>query len=523
MAEKNGGAVKTVSLMMIITIAGKLMGLWRDRLLSINYGTGIETNAFLMASRIPRVFFDAVFASAIAASFIPVFNEYMVKKGEREARDFAGNFITVMGFLSLILTALGMAFAPQLTAFFADGYDAPTAALCTSLTRLMFPTVLFTGIAYCFVGIIQSMDEFNLPAAISLVSNSIIIIYYYTLNEKFGIFGLAGAFLIAWLMQALVQMPYLKTHGYKYKPSLSFRSEGMKKVFTLMLPVMVSTWVLPINQTINGKFASRLFDGAGVSAIEFSNNLYLIIVGVFVLSVTNFIFPRLSRMSSGSEGEAFRQTISDAMHSSLFIVIPLMAGLMALSRPIVELIYGGGEFGDFSVGITSRALLFVALGMVGYTVQAVLSRVFFAQQNGRIPLVAGIFSIAVNIVLCMLLIDRFDVAGLSVASAISCTVNAVILAMPLKKRGMNFLTRDFLIDMAKIIFSTLVMTAAVLLIKPLTAGLMQGKPGQALTVVLSAMAGVSVYAAISVVLRIPEAKAAAGLVGKFLKRGEDGA
>ena len=523
MAKKNGGAAKTVSIMMIITIAGKLMGLWRDRLLSINYGTGIETNAFLMASRIPRVFFDAVFASAIAASFIPVFNEFMVRKGEREARDFAGNFITVMGFLSLVLTALGMAFTPQLTAFFADGYDAETAALCTSLTRVMFPTVLFTGIAYSFVGIIQSMDEFNLPAAISLVSNSIIIIYYYTLNEKFGIFGLAAAFLIAWLMQALVQMPYLKRHGYRYKPSLRFHSEGMKKVFTLMLPVMVSTWVLPINQTINGKFASRLFDGAGVSAIEFSNNLYLIIVGVFVLSVTNFIFPRLSRMSSGSEGEAFRQTISDAMHASLFIVIPLMAGLITLSRPIVQLIYGGGEFGEFSVGITSRALVFVSLGMVGYTIQAVLSRVFFAQQKARVPLVAGVFSIAVNIVLCMLLIGRFDVAGLSIASAVSCTVNAIILAVPLQKSGMGFVSKVFLKDMARVIFSTIIMTAAVFLVKFFVEGVVPGKSGQVLTVALPTIAGFVVYAALAMLLRIPEAKTAVVLIGKLFKRGEDDA
>ena len=34
------------------------------------------------ASRIPRVFFDAVFASAIAACFIPVFSEYLEKKGK---------------------------------------------------------------------------------------------------------------------------------------------------------------------------------------------------------------------------------------------------------------------------------------------------------------------------------------------------------------------------------------------------------------------------------------------------------
>ena len=83
MAKENKSPVKTISIMMIITLLGKISGLLRDRLLTINYGTGMEANAFLTASRIPRVFFDAVFASAITASFIPVFNEYMMRNGKK--------------------------------------------------------------------------------------------------------------------------------------------------------------------------------------------------------------------------------------------------------------------------------------------------------------------------------------------------------------------------------------------------------------------------------------------------------
>ena len=77
---------------MVITLLGKVLGLLRDRLLTVNYGLGMESNAFLLASRIPRVFFDVIFASAIAACFIPVFTEYLGKKSRREAFNFSGNF-----------------------------------------------------------------------------------------------------------------------------------------------------------------------------------------------------------------------------------------------------------------------------------------------------------------------------------------------------------------------------------------------------------------------------------------------
>ena len=288
-----------------------------------------------------------------------------------------------------LYSVLGILFAGPLVSLFADGYDAQTAELAVSLTRVMFPTVLFTGVAFSFVGVLQSLGEFNVPALISVVSNLVIILYYLTLDQQFGIYGLAVAFLVGWFLQAAVQVPSLRRLGFRYRPGLELRSEGMRKVFALMLPVMVSTWVQPINLTINSKFGSRLYEGAGVSAIEFSTNLYLVIAGVFVLSVTNVIFPKLSRLTGREQEGEFRETLRTTLHGCLFFVLPMSAGLMVLSRPLISFIYGGGAFDDFSVSITSQGLFWVSLGMTGYAVQNILSRAYFARQKGKVPLAAG--------------------------------------------------------------------------------------------------------------------------------------
>ena len=204
-------------MVMAITLLGKVLGLYRDHLMAVHYGTtGMEAKAFYIASRIPRVFFDVVFASAIAACFIPVFSEYLTKK---EAFRFGGNFLSVMALLTAVLTVLGMVFAQPLVTLFADGYDAETAALAASLTRAMFPTVLFTGVAFSFVGILQSMDRFNIPALISTVSNLVIIGYFFFLDDRFGVYGLAAAYLVGWLLQALIQVPTLAA-GLSLPPGL---------------------------------------------------------------------------------------------------------------------------------------------------------------------------------------------------------------------------------------------------------------------------------------------------------------
>ena len=520
LAREKDHSTRTISAVMVITLAGKVLGLFRDHLMAVHYGTaGMEAKAFYTASRIPRVFFDVVFASAIAACFIPVFSEIMTKKGKKEAFRFGGNFLSVMGLLTAVLTVLGILLAEPLVALFAGGYDDQTAALAVSLTRMMFPTVLFTGVAFSFVGILQAMDRFNVPALISVVSNLVIIGYFYFLDEDYGIYGLAAAYLVGWLLQALVQVPSLRQVGFRYHPDFFFRSEGMRRAFALMGPVMVSTWVQPINLTINSRFGSYLYDGAGVSAMEYSTNLYLVIAGVFILSITNVIFPKLSRLTAQHQQAAFQDTLRQTVHSSLFFVMPMAAGLMLLARPLVSFLYGGGAFDEFSVSITSETLVWVSLGMVGYALQNILSRSYFAKQEGRAPLIAGGVSILANLGLCMVLTQPLGVTGLAISSTVSSTLYAILLLVPLELRGEGILSGKFLVDIGKMLLSAAGMAAAVWLIRGGLAGLVpEGKLGEALLLAGCALVGAAVYFVLCALLRLDEMKLALRAVAQRLRK-----
>ena len=513
--EQHSGAARTVSFVMAVTLIGKVLGLYRDRLLAVHYSTGSAANAFFTASRIPRVFFDAVFASAIAACFIPVFSEYLEKKGRREAFRFAGSFLTIIALLTGALTLAGMVFPQPLVALFADYSDPATTRLAVSLTRVMFPTVLFSGVAFSLVGVLQAQDHFTAPALMSAASNGAIILYFFTLDAKLGIYGLAGAYLLGWLLQAVIQVPPLGRLGFQYRPGFDFRSEGMKKVFALMGPVMVSTWVQPINQAINGRFGSRLYGGAGMSALEYASNLYLVIAGTFILSVTNVIFPRLSRLTAvGHEGE-FQNTIRQTLGVCLFLVLPMSAGLTAVARPLISLIYGGGEFDAFSTEITASALAWMSLGMTGYAVQNILSRAYFARQQGRVPLIAGGGAILVNLLLCRALTHRFQVAGLALSSAIAATVYALLLLLPLQRSGERLLDGSTLADLGKAALAAAAMGLCVRAAQEgLTPLLPAGKAGEMLCLALCAGLGVVLYFVLALLLRVREARLVVSLIRK---------
>ena len=498
---------------MLVTLIGKVLGLYRDRLLAVHYSTGPAASAFFTASRIPRVFFDAVFASAIAACFIPVFSEYLEKEGKEKAFRFAGQFITVIALLTGALTLLGMAFPQPLVALFADYADPETTALATSLTRVMFPTVLFSGVAFSLVGVLQAQDHFTAPALMSTVSNLVIIAYFFTLDGQFGIYGLAAAYLLGWFLQGAIQAPPLRRLGYRFRPGLDLRSEGMRKVFALMGPVMVSTWVQPITLAINSRFGSRLYEGAGVSALEYASNLYLVIAGTFILSITNVIFPRLSRLTAGGREGEFQDTVRQTVHTSLFFVLPMSVGLMVVARPLISLIYGGGAFDEFSIDITATALMWMSLGMAGYALQNVLSRAYFARQEGKGPLVAGAVAIGVNILLCWVLVGRFQVAGLAVASAVSSTVYALCLLLPLQRRGRGILNGAMARDLLKMAVATAGMGFCAWAVLSGVSGLVPaGKVGETISLALCALVGVAAYFLLARLLGLEEAGVASSLL-----------
>jgi len=505
MSQKHHHRLKTVSLVILITLMGKVLGLVRNMLLGQTFGTGFEADALLAASHLPRWLFDAVFASAVSASFIPVFTETLEHEGREEADRLAGSFFTIVGLTAALLTALGMVFAPQLVGLMTTFTAAQTAALATRLLTTIFPSLFFTGVAFSMVGVLNALGQFKMPAAMSIASNGILIVYFFFFVQRFGVYGAAVAMLLGWIAQAVMQMPSLRKHGFRYRPSL--RHPGLKKIGKLMLPVMISTWILPINMAVSIRFASSI--SGGTAGLTLANDLYIMIAGIFVLSVTNVLFPEMSRLSATGDKTAFRDMVRDTMQTLLFLLIPMTVGLMLMATPLVQLLYQYQEFDVASTALTSSALAFISLGMVGYGIQNVLVRAFYAEKRGRVPLVAGVISIGVNAVLCWLLVGSMGVAGLALASAVSLLTSALIL-VPAAHRmfGGGLVTGRLILSLGKMAAAAFCMAVVVFVTRELLQGFMaEGNVLMRIVLVgVPALIGAMVYFGLAHLFRLREVR-----------------
>ncbi|MBQ9267876.1 MAG: murein biosynthesis integral membrane protein MurJ [Clostridia bacterium] len=493
--------VKTFSLVFVITAISKCLGLLRDIVFAKYYGTGYVSDAFFAATRIPTQLVDIILSSAIVSTFVPIFNQILQKDGREKANHFANNFVNIVALISSAIAILGILFAPQVVHLLAGGFDAETFNLTVELIRITFPMIIFTAIAYSLVGLLQSYGEFNIPAAISAVSNLVIIIFLVLFREKFGIHGLAACMLFAWFLQVAIQIPFAKKFGYPFHLKVNLKDENIKNVFLLAIPVFISTAVLPINNLVSTRIASGMGDNA-LSAMEYAYKLYVVISGIFTYAIGNIIFPEMSRASADNDKKEYQEIILKALRMMCYVLIPLSIGIMIYRQDIVSVIYERGEFDALSTLRTSSILMYFAFGIIGAGIVEIMNKAFYAKQDTKSPLIAGVIMVVLNVVLCLIFSKIIGVEGLALATSLTALANAITLIV-MANRKEKMIDRTFLLTIAKMIGASLVMGLVVVLLNNWLVGVLSFK---IVRMGIGAVIGVVTYYALTYLLNVDEIK-----------------
>lgn len=496
--------------MAIITVLSKLFGLLRDILVASAYGTSTEAIAYSTASNLPITVFEFVIGGVITAAFIPVFNELLVKKTKADAFAYANSYINLILLISVAVALIGIVFAPTLVNWLAPDLSDEATLLAAKLTRILFPMVIFTGLAFSFVGILQSFGEFKIPALISLISNCIMVAYLMSINRYFGIVGLAVAMLIGWSSQVFIQIPKLRSVGYRYAFQLDLSSPYIRKSMSNALPILLSSWTQPICNVINTRFASGIESGRAITALSYANKLYTVIVGIFTFVATNLLFPYFSKSTASGDTEGSKSLLRSSIKVLVFVIAPIAAGLIVLSKPFIALVYQRNEFTEADTLLTADAMRCYAIGMIFLAVNEVITKMFFASDKAKIPMITSIISMTVNIVIVTLLANTLGVGGIALASGIAVLVSCIINAAVATKFGYLALDRHDFTDIAKSVICAAVMGVGVYYVNMLLNG-----HAAVLTIAASVAAGVVIYVLFVTALRSDEVKIAlSALKGK---------
>src|SRR6185503_10805557 len=228
----------------IATGLSRIAGLIREVVAAGYFGVTGPMSAFTIAFQVPNLVRNLFADSALQAAFVPVFTEELEKKGRAEAFRVASALVFVIAVVLGTLTAIFVLLAPVIMPLFAPGFDKELTDLTVRLAQILFPIVLLLGFSGLIVGILNSFDQFAVPALAPLAWNLVIILTLIFLTPAFHgtdrIYAYAIGVLLGTIVQMLLPLPWLKRTGFRLVRSFDWRDQRVTRVLKLMLPVTLA-------------------------------------------------------------------------------------------------------------------------------------------------------------------------------------------------------------------------------------------------------------------------------------------
>ncbi|HBG45523.1 MAG TPA: murein biosynthesis integral membrane protein MurJ [Deltaproteobacteria bacterium] len=423
------------SIISAATALSRVLGYIRDAVLAYVFGAGLLADAFFMAFRISNLLRRLVGEGALTSSFIPIFTEEMNSRSKEATRELVSSVFTIFAIILTILAVLGILFSKEIVSIMAPGFlaDPEKFSLTVSLTRWMFPYMIFIGLMAIAMGVLNSYKHFTAPALAPVLFNLAIIASVFAIAPFISspVYAIVAGVLVGGALQLFLQLPYLSRFGMFPGLSFKFNDSAIKKIFILMGPATFGIGVYQLNIFVTMWFASQLPEGA-VSYLYYAGRLMELPLGVFGVSVTTAVLPSLSEHVAKKEWDAFKRSLSFAVRLVNFVMIPATIGLIILSYPIVEALFMRGEFTPQDAAATSVALYFYSAGLVPVAVSRILTSVFYSLKDTATPVWVAAIAFIFNTFFCFVLIGPLGHGGLALATTLASAVNCVMLFVILR-------------------------------------------------------------------------------------------
>jgi putative peptidoglycan lipid II flippase len=503
----------------LATGLSRILGLIREMVAAYYFGASGKINAFTVAFQIPNLLRSLVADQALGSAFVPVFSELLVKGDRKRAWHVASSVFFLMMLGLGAVTAFGIVFAPLIVKPF--GNPGGDAQLAVGLTRVLFPVVFLLGLSGIVVGILNSYDEFTVPAITPVFWNLAIIAGLvlgvpnaHTENAKLYVY--AFSILIGTVIQVLIPLPWLFRLDGRLHVALDWRDPTVRRVFALMIPVTLGLGLINFNAVVDTLFASRLLDPElAPTAIDKAFRVYMLPQGIFSVAIATVLFPTLSRLAARADWDGFRGTVGLGLRQMAFLLIPASVTVAVLSTPIVRLLYQRGAFTADQTTVVAGALAAFALGLTFNGAMLMLNRAFFSLQENWIPTMVALGNLGLNALLDWAFY-RVGIWGIPLSTSVVNIAGTAGLFWLLRERLDGLPLRPILVAVGRILVASAVLALVTYGVwRGIDAVVGQGFVAQAVALVGGIAAGAAAYAFSARLLGIREIDTLLGLRARF--------
>jgi putative peptidoglycan lipid II flippase len=510
------GVLSAVGAIGLATLTSRVLGYVRDMVVARVFGAGPVTDAFFVAFRIPNLLRRLLAEGALATAIIPVFTDYLTRR-DRDAFVRMLRAVAGAGLVTLCaVSALGVLLAPWIVAGIAPGWggEASLLDLAVRLTRLIFPYLLLVGLSALAMGTLNVHHRFFTAALGPAVLNVGMILAVVLLATRLDppIVSLAVGVLAGGLGQLAVQLPEVKRLGLPLLPSGEWSHPAVARIGRLLWPAVLGLAAVQITVLVNTLLASLLPAGA-ISYLYYADRVMEFPLGVFGIALASASLPAMSRQAAAGDIPGIAGTLNFALRLAAYVSVPATVGLVLLSEPITRVLFERGRFGPADTQATAVALVWYAVGLVGFAGARITAQAFYAIAAPGTAVRLGVLAIGANLVAAVLLMGPLGHAGLAAAASVGAYVNLAGLLWAARRRFGPLGGRALLRSVVRTALACVPLAAWCLLALGFAAS---WSPSTTVTLAawlaLTIAGGTAVFWAASALLRSPERAALWGML-----------
>lgn len=435
------------------TLVSRILGMLRDvataALLGLSRGGVMD--AFVIAYRIPNLFRRLFGEGALTASYLPVLSAHL-ERDPKAAWQLASVTLTWLSALLAGLVLLGEAVCGLL---WLVRPDVEGLGLLLGLSAVMLPYLWFICLAAQLTATLHALSHFSVPALTPAVLNvawlaAAFLASYLTPDKHLRAYVIAGAILVAGMLQAGVQLPVLRRLGFRFDYDWKAASVGMKQIGRAMLPMLAGLAVTQINTFLDSLIAWGLAAAPGgperipwlgeavryplrqgaAAALYYGERLYHFPLGVLGLAVAAAVFPMLSRHAARGDRQKLGADLTLGLRLVVFLGIPAGAGLILLAEPLTRLLFERHQFTPEDTLRAARMIRCYAVGVWAFCALPVIVRGFYALGDYGTPAKLAAWIVGLNLALNLLLIwTPLEEGGLAVSTSVSAGLQVLVLTV----------------------------------------------------------------------------------------------
>lgn len=441
-----------------LTLLSRVLGFVREMIMAALFGDGSAiSDAFFTAWRVPNLFRRLLGEGALSTSLQATMTEEDAERGNAAGKRLFVSTVWLTVSLLLVvctLTMIAIHFMPDRMPVTGWPWLGNPPGPVRDLAVRVMPYVILVCIAALCGGALHVRGHYAVPNLAPTVMNVAWIVALVWIGIHFGWSAtgegtqwamarwLAWGVLVGGVVQLAIHGPPLVRFGLLGRSAaapVQVPDKELPRAWTVLrtsAPLALGAAVYQVNVMVDGLMAEGLLRDGGPSALYYANRVQQFPLALVAVAAINSVFPLLKAHGHLGDRAAVRALHDRTQFGILFLALPAAAGLWVLAEPISRALFEHGNYGADGVARIASGLRMLALALVPAGAAGFLGRTYIAMGDLKTPVRISIALLFVNMALNALFVRQFgmDVAGLTLATALTSWVNAVWLFTGLRAK-----------------------------------------------------------------------------------------